>query len=330
MNLRVSAASALLVFALISAPNTRVGGFLFDSKGEDEAVDSEDAEEMPHLSPHPEDDLELGADGFDQKAFLGEEAKDFEDMSHEEKVQGLTKLFDKIDEDKNKTISEPELNKWVLNSITSLKVAEATSRYEDYDYDHDKKFGWNDLLYSQFGYEPTNEEIEKGVPGAEGDMEDHKYHMDLFRASDLDKNNELTVEEFQAFHRPEDFKQTQELETRRILHQHDANKDGGLDLKEYLKAELHENDPKDWIVIETERFHTKWDLNKDGVLKDAEIRSWQMPTNEEVAHEEVVHLFSVADENHDKALNLDEILKHHETFGGSQATNYGQHILDEL
>ena len=28
---------------------------------------------QPHLDPHPDDNLTVGADGFDQKAFLGSE-----------------------------------------------------------------------------------------------------------------------------------------------------------------------------------------------------------------------------------------------------------------
>ena len=55
-----------------------------------------------------------------------------------------------------------------------------------------------------------------------------------------------------------------------------------------------------------------------------------MPSNDEVAREETEHLMGVADDNKDAQLSVDEIIKHLDTFAGSQATNYGQHFKDEL
>lgn len=332
MNLQNASTSLMCVLFLICAPFGQVNSLFSEEDVKKATIDPEDTEDMPHLSPHPDNHLDLGAEDFDQKAFAGsaEFAKTIVDMDYEEKVKALTSLFGKIDVDISKTISVTELEKWVLNSIKTLKEEDAASRFKDHDYDNDGKFSWADHLYSQYGFVPTKEEIEKGVPGAEADEEDHKFQLDLFKLCDTDKNNELSIEEFQAFYRPEDFKHTQDMQTTSILRHSDTNKDGSLDLKEFLKAELHEDDPKDWIVIETERFLTNWDTNKDGVLKGDEIRAWQMPSNEEVAKEETVHLFGVADENKDSLLDLDEIIKHHETFGGSQATNYGQHLVDEL
>lgn len=306
---------------------------LFISSSSGKVVNLDQAQNMPHLSPHPEDELRLGAEGFDQKAFLGSasEAKGFQALSYEDKIKGLTQFFKRIDNDKSKTITFDELNKWVLHSITNLKTEEAERKFKDHDnYDSDGKFTWEDHLYNQFGFVPTEDEIKKGVPGAEGTIEEHKFQMELFRICDENKDSELSLAEFHAFFRPEDFAKTQKLETKRILAQFDSDKDGALNVKEFLKAELNEDDPKEWIPIETERFHVKWDANKDGLLKGDEIRAWQMPANAEVAKEETAHLFSVADENEDSSLTLPEILKHYETFGGSQATNWGQHILDEL
>ena len=80
-----------------------------------------------------------------------------------------------------------------------------------------------------------------------------RFKLDLFKTCDVDKDNFLSLEEFQAFSRPEDFNHTQGLEISRILHEHDTNKDGAIDVKEFLHAELHEDDPKEWIEIETVR-----------------------------------------------------------------------------
>ena len=83
-------------------------------------------------------------------------------------------------------------------------------------------------------------------------------------------------------------------------------------------------------LTQQERFSKNWDLDKDGLLKGVEIRAWWMPNNEEVAKEEVEHLFGVADSNGDKQLSVDEMVTHLDTFVGSQATNYGEHLKDEL
>lgn len=46
----------------------------------------------------------------------------------------------------------------------------------------------------------------------------------------------------------------------------------------------------------------------------------------EVAGEEVSHLFAAADTNHDNRLSYQEIIDNHDTFVGSEATDYGDHL----
>jgi len=69
-----------------------------------------------------------------------------------------------------------------------------------------------------------------------------------------------------------------------------------------------------------------WILDRDGVLNRQEIISWVLPSNEEIADEETSHLFAAADDDHDEVLSLEEILEHHDTFVGSEATDYGDHL----
>ncbi len=40
---------------------------------------------------------------------------------------------------------------------------------------------------------------------------------------------------------------------------------------------------KEWLVSEKERFDNDLDKNKDGFLDDAEIGSWIVPSNDEIA-----------------------------------------------
>jgi len=46
----------------------------------------------------------------------------------------------------------------------------------------------------------------------------------------------------------------------------------------------------------------------------------------EIADEEVTHLFAASDDDQDDVLSYDEILEHHDTFVGSEATDYGDHL----
>lgn len=46
----------------------------------------------------------------------------------------------------------------------------------------------------------------------------------------------------------------------------------------------------------------------------------------EIAEEEVSHLFASSDDDHNNVLSFDEILEHHDTFVGSEATDYGDHL----
>jgi len=330
--------SALFVLVFAPLPRYEVDALFFGSNSEKKEEEhkineaSEEAHDLPHLSPIQDDDLTVGGEDFDVKAFLGSqtEADEYAKIPKEDQILGLKKLFPKIDEDGNGNISKPELIKWITNSLMKLKKEEAEKRFPDHDYDSDGKFSWKDHVYSVYGSDVTDEEIKNGVPGIEGEEEDYKEQLELFRVADVDKNNEISWDEFGAFFRPEDFPHTQEFEIKKILKSYDADKNGGLDLQEFLKAELHELDDPEWVKIETERFHKNWDADGDGLLKGVEIRAWWMPNNEEIAKEEVEHLFGVADADADATLSLEEVVDNLETFVGSQATNYGVHIEDEL
>lgn len=46
----------------------------------------------------------------------------------------------------------------------------------------------------------------------------------------------------------------------------------------------------------------------------------------EIAEEEVLHLFTGSDDDHDNKLSFNEILEHYDIFVGSEATDYGDHL----
>ena len=80
--------------------------------------------------------------------------------------------------------------------------------------------------------------------------------------------------------------------------------------------------------VSVPRFDSDLDKNKDGFLDEAEIIAWVIPDNNEIATDEVNHLFAGADEDVDGLLSVKEIIDNHELFVGSEATDYGEHLHD--
>jgi len=56
------------------------------------------------------------------------------------------------------------------------------------------------------------------------------------------------------------------------------------------------------------------------------VLSWIVPSNTAIATDEVDHLFVSTDEDHDDRLSYLEILNNYDTFVGSEATDYGDHL----
>merc|ERR1719427_447850 len=97
----------------------------------------------------------------------------------------------------------------------------------------------------------------------------------------------MDEEEFRSFLHPEEYEHMKEIVILETLDDIDKNKDGKVDIKEYIgdmfNADSGEEEP-DWIETEKKQF---------------------------------------TDDNKDMQLSLDEVLTHYEKFVGSQATDWG-------
>ncbi len=91
-----------------------------------------------------------------------------------------------------------------------------------------------------------------------------------------------------------------------------------------------ESDDSQWYHEEKERFEQEYDTNKDGVLSREEVRKWISPDMMQSARDEAKHLLSETDTSKDQLLSYDEIVDKYDLWVGSEATNYGKKIEDEL
>ncbi|KAK8751537.1 hypothetical protein OTU49_008984 [Cherax quadricarinatus] len=109
------------------------------------------------------------------------------------------------------------------------------------------------------------------------------------------------------------------------LDEKDTNNDGVIDFQEFVGDKGKEQD-REWLLTEKDKFDHEHDKDGNGILDRNEILAWVVPTNEDIAEDEVDHLFGAADDDGDDLLSFLEILDHHDVFVGSEATDYGDHL----
>ncbi len=303
---------------------------------------------MPHSNSHgkgpgeraadgafsPRDHAHHGAEGhanaFDHEAILGsaKDAEEFDQLTPEEAKKRLKVLVLKMDTDGSGKVEKSELHAWILRSFKSLSKEESEERFEEADEDGDGSVTWTEYRRAEFDFDDDEDfESVKADPDRLEEyamMEEDKI---LFEAADKNNDGKLVKQEFLSFTHPEEDAEMIRPVLSLTLKAKDANQDGKISFQEYI-GDRGKDQSKEWLMAEKERFDADLDKNKDGSLDDAEIINWVIPDNDEIATDEVNHLFAGADEDVDGLLSLEEILKNHELFVGSEATDYGEHLIN--
>ncbi|CAH0381721.1 unnamed protein product [Bemisia tabaci] len=269
---------------------------------------------------------------FDHEAILGstKEAEEFDQLPPEEAKRRLQILLTKMDLNNDKVIERNELLAWILRSFKMLAEEEANTRFEEGDENADGFLTWEEHLIDTYGSADADE---KAMLDLYDDMM-MKNDKAMFKAADKNHDDKLSKEEHLHFNQPEDYPEMFPLILQNTLDEKDMNKDGAIDFQEFIGEKgiyfsiffgRQKND-KEWLIVEKEKFDSEYDKDKDGKLNSDEIISWVVPSNHEIAEEEVNHLFAAADEDNDGALSFNEILANYDTFVGSEATDYGEHL----
>ncbi|XP_011306563.1 reticulocalbin-2 [Fopius arisanus] len=257
---------------------------------------------------------------FDHEAILGSvrEAEEFHHLPIDESKRRLKILLDKMDLNKDGFIERNELKAWILRSFSMLSAEESKDRLEDADTNDDGKISWEEILHDTYGSDPEDLAIDEKL------VSDDKA---TFEAADLDKDGLLDSEEFKAYTHPEETPRMFPLLLEQSLTEKDSDNDGFISFQEFLGSRAR-NEDKEWLLVEKEKFDHEHDKNGDGKLDSGEILAWLVPSNEDLATDEVDHLFAASDDDHDNRLSYDEILEHHDVFVGSEATDYGDYLQD--
>ncbi|XP_017767396.1 PREDICTED: reticulocalbin-2 [Eufriesea mexicana] len=257
---------------------------------------------------------------FDHEAILGsvKEAEEFDKLPIKESKRRLEILLRKMDLNNDRFIEKNELKAWILRSFSMLSTEESQDRLEDADADEDGKVSWNEIIQDTYGTDPENLAVNEKL------ITDDK---ETFEAADINNDGYLEPEEFKAYTHPEETPRMFPLLLKQALDDKDTDKDGYISFQEFIGNRAKAED-KSWLLIEKDKFDFEHDKNKDGRLDSNEILSWLVPSNEEIASDEVTHLFAASDDDHDNRLSFDEILDHFDAFVGSEATDYGDHLQD--
>lgn len=211
-----------------------------------------------------------------------------------------------------------------MRSFKKLSEEEADDRFEDLDEDNDDKISWDEYVKDVYGFLNEDGTHQNSID----DKEEIKLMQDdkeMFIAADLDKDGFLSPSEHLLFHSPEESNVMLPILLAQALRDKDTNKDGLINFQEFI-GDNGKNHDKEWLLSEKEKFDKDFDKDHDGFLNHNEILSWIVPSNDQVAAEEVDHLFAASDDDHDDRLSYSEIIEKYDIFVGSEATDYGDHL----
>lgn len=166
-----------------------------------------------------------------------------------------------------------------------MSEEESNDRFDEVDENLDEVVTWAEYLKEMYDMDSEDE------PGVKVSiLDDHinsenKQLIDddkvVFETADLNKDGQLSREEFVLFISPEEHPIMLPVILNQTLRDKDTDNDGVISFQEFLGDSARDHD-KAWLIAEKERFDSEYDKDGDGLLNGNEILSWIVPSNEYV------------------------------------------------
>lgn len=262
---------------------------------------------------------------YDHQAFLGEDAKAFDNLPPEESKRRLGIIYEKIDTDKDGFVSLIELKDWIRFTQKRYITEDVDRVWKEQNPDDKPTISWENYKNLVYGFLDH---------GAVGDSNEEKTYRSMMKrdrrrwtVADQDGDDNLTKEDFAAFLHPEEVEHMKSVVIQETLEDIDKDDDGKVSIEEYIgdlyRSEEGEEEP-DWVKSEREQFTLYRDKDGNGYMEEDEIKQWILPDDFDHAEAEAKHLIYEADSDSDEQLTKEEVLNKYDLFVGSQATDFGQ------
>jgi len=264
----------------------------------------------------------------------GDEEWDPWDLEDEELQSRLRKLVVRMDHNRDGFVDMEELTSWSLVSIFNIAGRDGLDDFQMIVSDQQPQVNWAAAVEDEFGLELETDAFDPNDNSFEEYNKMYNRDKARFDAADIDGDEKLTETEFVLFKNPLKDEAVKTAVIAECLNAVDTDKDGKINLQEYLNdwhVPPNKND-EDFIELETDRFNDEYDRNKDGFLTGDELLFWLSPDNTEIAIDEAEHLIDMCDEDEDEKLTPEEIVENHDLWVDSDATEYGAQLrhYDEL
>ena len=298
--------------------------FRSDTASLDSDHDSERVLKGKPLSEHEHNDY--NDHEYDHEAFLGDEAHDFDDLSPEESQRRLGEIVNKIDSDSDGFVSVEELQQWIKFTQSRYVSEDTEKQWTVHKSDDKDTINWSEYRQGVYGFldEEDMDQEEAGFSYKKMEERDQRR----WNLADVNKDGELTREEFSTFLHPEDADHMRDIVITETLEDIDKDGDGRINLEEYIGDMYREgeegSEEPDWGLQERNNFQEFRDRDGDGFMDMEEVRAWIVPPDYDHSEAEAKHLVFEADEDHDNLLTREEILDKYDIFVGSQATDFGE------
>lgn len=233
-----------------------------------------------------------------------------------------------MDTDEDGSVTVDELEKWINESQERYIESDTKKQLEELDLDKDGQITWAEYYNVTYGKLKDDADWDANVKDGLSYRDMVNRDKTRWKVADSDSDDSCSLTELKAFIHPQHTDRMKSLVFEETMTDLDKNKDGFLDVDEYISDVYHpetegEQEP-DWVAAEREEFSNDRDKDKDGKLDENEVREWVMPDKANYARTEAKHLISESDSNQDGVLTKEEVLDHYDTFVGSQATQYGE------